>query len=65
MFNNFVDNLLLKNDKEVVIALFKQGSTPQEIAHELNISQNWVEEITEGFEIEFINDLNSELVHND
>lgn len=65
MFNNFVDKLLEKNDKEVVIALFKQGSTEPEIAEEMNMSRVWVEEVVDEFRAECSNYWNSMCEHND
>ena len=65
MFSNLVDRLLLKIDKENIINLFKQGSTAKEVASELGFAQSWVEGVIEDYEIEFINDLNAELIHND
>lgn len=53
MFERFIDNLLQKIDKQEIIRFFNDGASAKEIANEMNISQDWVDEVIGEYEAKF------------
>jgi len=49
---NWLDNMLLKLDKESVIKLYLDECSPEEIQQELNMSLPWIKQVIEEYKEE-------------